>query len=1183
MVYIKRIDLRGFKTFGKKATVHLDRGLTIITGPNGSGKSNILDSVKFALGELSPKELRGETIGDLIHKSSQSVSPRSAWVAVQFDNHDRRIPIDAEAVTISREFRRGGEGIYRLNGKRISRKQLTDIFSSADIQVSSYNIVPQHAITRLAEVTSEERRRIIEDMIGIAVYDVKKGSAQTELQQADVNLQVASAKIEEVRLRVESLEKERNDYLKYTQVRSEITQLEAKALSHQIKKAREHARELEGKIAEHQQQLQQLKGKRDELLQHKSSIESERRNFEDSVAEKGSSQLLKVQTAMGDVSATIAKLHAQADAIDANVKSLQKQKKELEENSTDIIQKMANSRKELHDLKIQQTGLLKEIATKQTQVDESTKRLAELRDKLGENSREAEDLERSINALAQRIVKFTAQTKASATKIDLLQSNLGILNTRKEEHEKLLESVTKHTQELEAAKRNEYARLADIGKKITQYQDLKAQRVKEIDHAMEVAKRSGSALVEIETQKNLADNIASEEKALSLIEKMVKAGSVSGIYGRLFSLVKVNEQYAKAVEAASAGWMKALVVKDIETAVACIEVLKKARVGRIKLIPLENVSVRKRDDHLGELHGIIGPIIDQLVFDQPFRAAVEYVFGDTVLTSNQKSAFLASLKGTRAVAATGDLYEPGGAMETGYFRQPFDISKLLLSGRTVEQLKNTLFSLEGLASRAREEISRLDQEILDLTKSSGQSQNLIHSIEKEIESFTENLERARKTIADTNLRIDQVGREIVTEQVVLNASAVQKDKIQGLLNECEKNRSSLKIRSRSAAILEKENEHSKLNHELNELVRQKIEAESRIESLGSAITIIEPSAEQTKIQGTGIDKRVEKLGSELTLTQAELSKSGDQLKELEAIRDGITKELAGVRAKRGEYDTQLTGIDTEITGILDQLDPLNEKLADLGASAKHGQMQVEFHMNQLKELGYIEVVEVTDEEIAGVERTLPILKKELSSIGGVNELAVSQYEEVKENYKHLASRIYDLENEKLSIIKFMNEIDKQKFDAFMKAFNQVSQSFNEIFSTVTSGVGRLFLEKPESPFEGGADIRLQFPGKTEMTIGSASGGEKSVGTVCFILALQAIHPMPFYMMDEIDAHLDVVNSQRLAELLKAKSKGSQFIVVSLKDVTIARADNVYGVFIQEGTSQVVGLPMQEVKAVGRAK
>jgi chromosome segregation protein len=1183
MVYIKRIDLRGFKTFGKKASIHLDRGLTIITGPNGSGKSNILDSVKFALGELSPKELRGETIGDLIHKSSQSVSLRSAWVAVQFDNHDRRIPIDAEAVTISREFRRGGEGIYRLNGKRISRKQLTDIFSSADIQVSSYNIVPQHAITRLAEVTAEERRRIIEDMIGIAVYDVKKASSQAELQQADVNLQVASAKIDEVRLRVESLERERNSYLKYVHIRKEITQLEAEVLSNKIRKTREQAVRLEENIASHQSRVEQLRAKRDELLSHKSHIESERKAYEDSVAEKGTTKLFEVQTAIGDVNATIARLRVQANAIQSDAKSLHRQKKELQETSEEIVQKISNSRQELHNLKIHRTKLLREIETKETQVEESSRKLADLREKLGANNKQAEYLEHSINALTHRIVKFNAQIKASATKIDLLRNNLGTLRSRKEEYEGLSQNVSKRIEDLAVAKRDEEQRLANVGRKITEYTDMKTQKAKEIEHANEVAKRARSALVEIETQKNLADNIASEEKALSLIERMTKAGRVSGIYGRLSSLVKVKDRYAKAVEVASAGWMKALVVRNIQTAVCCVEVLKKTKVGRIKLIPLEDISPPTKPRYSNELQDIIGPITEQLVFDQPFRAAVDYVFGDTIITLNQKSAFLASLKGIRAVAATGDLYEAGGAMETGYFRQPLDISKLLLSGQTVKQLKNTLSSLESLTGRGREEMSRLDRETNDQAKTKAESQNLIRSIDRESLTSAENLHRIHRVIEETNSRIDQLEHEIATEQVVLNASASQKAKIEGRLAEFEGTRNSLKLRSRSATILERETEHSQLTHELNDLVRQKIEVESRIDSLGSTITVIEPSAEQTKIQNSSIDKRLEKLGSDLTMAQADLLKSEEHLKQLDSSRKELTEELAAVKLKRGEYELQLTEIDGNMTEILDQLDALGGELANLTASAKQGQMQVEFHLDQLKELGFSDALAVTDERIEEAERTLPLLKKELASIGGVNELAASQYEEVKENYKHLATRIYDLEKEKLSILQFMNELDTQKYEAFMKAFSQVSQSFNEIFSTVTGGTGRLFLENPETPFEGGADIRLQFPGKTEMTIGSASGGEKSVGTVCFILALQAIHPMPFYLMDEIDAHLDVVNSQRLAELLKAKSKGSQFIVVSLKDVTIARADSVYGVFIQEGTSQVVALPMQEVKAVGRSR
>ncbi|HXZ91206.1 MAG TPA: AAA family ATPase, partial [Candidatus Dormibacteraeota bacterium] len=362
---------------------------------------------------------------------------------------------------------------------------------------------------------------------------------------------------------------------------------------------------------------------------------------------------------------------------------------------------------------------------------------------------------------------------------------------------------------------------------------------------------------------------------------------------------------------------------------------------------------------------------------------------------------------------------------------------------------------------------------------------------------------------------------------------------------------------------------------------EKIETDGQIKALASTISAIEPTAEQIKNQIAATNVQNEKLENQVKQIDADLPQCELQLESTHKSRELVTEELATVKKRRDEYDGQLRELENQITSTLDELDPLNSRLADLTASSKQKQMQIEFHQNELNQLGYPEVVDVSDDENQRVEIMMPMLKKELVAIGGVNELAASQYDEVKGNYKQLASRIYDLENEKLSIVKFMNELDRQKLEAFMKAFKQVSDSFNEIFSTVTSGFGRLFLENRENPFDAGADIKLQFPGKTEMAIGSASGGEKSVATVCFILALQAIHPMPFYIMDEIDAHLDVVNSQKLAELLKTKSKGSQFIVVSLKDVTIARANAVYGVFIQEGVSQVVSLPMQEVKMVGR--
>jgi chromosome segregation protein len=855
----------------------------------------------------------------------------------------------------------------------------------------------------------------------------------------------------------------------------------------------------------------------------------------------------------------------------------------LERHASEIIDKIDASRNDLRDLELQRGSLLEIIEAKKTAVDESLKTLTNLREKLGERNKEAEEVENTLSSLTNRLLRFDAQIKASTTKIELLTNHLRTLTSRKEEYQSSLETIGQRLNELDIVRKEEEERANNADNKAAEYAKLKELGSKEVVNANEVVKRAGLALAEIESQRDMAQNIAADDKALCLIEDMAEAGTVAGVYGRLSEIIKIKNGYMKPVEAAAAGWLKAIVVRDMETAISCIEVLKKTKVGRVKLIPLRGLANPQRIQTLNQSEEIIGPIVDQLEFDENFRSAVDYVFGDTVLTTNQKSAFLLSLEGIRAVAATGDLYEPGGGMETGFFRQPLDLSKLLLNSQTVAELRNTLSSLEKMATKANEEIVRLEREVVDQAKNKTQSLNLISLTQREIATFKENLERARRVVEETAGRMEELSREITTEQVVLEACNYAKENIQtGPLADCQRTHDSLKIHSQSAELLEKENEHSKLGNEFTELNRQRIEIESRTQSLKSTIEILAPTKDQAKSQVASIDTQLQHLAEDLPAVRAKLVELEEQLKQVHGERDQISQELVGVKEKREEYNTQITKLDKEITSILEDLDSVNGKSADLTASQKHQQMQIDFHTTELKEIGYMEIIQVADDDIESIEKTIPALKKELAAIGGINELAASQYEEVKENYKHLATRIYDLEKEKMSIVKFMNELDQQKLEAFMKAFNQVSDSFSEIFTTVTSGVGRLFLEKPETPFEGGADIKLQFAGKTLMSIGSASGGEKSVGTVCFILALQAIHPMPFYMMDEIDAHLDVVNSQKLAELLKSKSKGSQFIVVSLKDVTIARADTVYGVFIQDGVSQVVSLPMEGIRAVGRA-
>jgi chromosome segregation protein len=394
-----------------------------------------------------------------------------------------------------------------------------------------------------------------------------------------------------------------------------------------------------------------------------------------------------------------------------------------------------------------------------------------------------------------------------------------------------------------------------------------------------------------------------------------------------------------------------------------------------------------------------------------------------------------------------------------------------------------------------------------------------------------------------------------------------------------KERSSFGLKAKSDELVELEKKHATLYDELNRLVQEKLELQARISTLESSITTFTQSLDQTKAQVASIERQMCNIQSRIQVADQTLSSEQQNIKQVQNQRQTILTYLTSAKTKRSEFERALKNLESELMKTINDLEPINGDVADLSSTIREKEMRASLLWSEIKQLGYSELVEVDPQALPSLENSLDTLKRELERIGAVNELAVSQYEDQKNNYKQLATRIYEIEKERQAIIQFMNEVDKKKHDMFMRAFNQINSTFQEIFTKITgTGNGRLVLESPEDPFKGGVDVLLEFPGKSEMTISSASGGEKSVGTVCFLLALQAIHPMPFYIFDEIDAHLDVLNSQRLAELLRERSKGSQFIVVSLKDTAISRANKVYGVFIQEGVSQVVSMPMAEVAA-----
>ena len=1173
MVFIKRIDIRGFKTFNKKVSINLGKGFTVITGPNGSGKSNILDSLKFALGELSPRELRGRSLSDLVHKSEVE-GARSAYVAVQFDNSDRKLPVDSDLVTISREFSKGGEGIYRLNGRRMSRKQVQDIMSSADIQVTGFNLISQHAITRLAEISTAERRTILEGLTGIGTFEVKKAAAKGELAEADLNLKVSSARVDEVRQRIEQLERERNDLLRYNLLKTEINNQHARILSAQVLTLERQQTEMTQTLGREQSKLDQVRQEREGLTAQREKIQQERRTFEEKTVTQGNKELFDLERRIADASKGIIEAKSTAETAKNVVTTRIRQKDALNKQAEEMelsIKPLQNSVKSLQSHK---RVLEEKLAESTAKVEKISQKVTVGREGLDQDTKHLQEVQDEIDGLGKELANLMAQSKGSSTKLDLTASHLQTLEARQKEFSQLSEELKTRIKEMEKLQKEEEKRLESIENKTKEYGELKDQRRKEIDEALDIAKKARVTVVEFNTQKDMAANFGAEDKAIEKIEEMADEGALKGIHGRLEDLIKFPEEYRKAVQAASGGWMKALVVKDLGVAIRCVESLKRTKLGRVKIVPLDDLELPEQETDFDEGSGIIGPLSKIVKSDKAIAPAVRFVFGDTILATTQRAAFLTASKGQRCVVTSGDLYEPGGGLESGYYRAPLEISNLVPRSTALESLEKTVKSLETVVQRSRSDVDRIERELVELLEDRVSATKTREAVAKDVDTAKKSFERTRGFLQQTTRRIESLQDSMTKEQALLKETAEKSAEMKRRLTVIEEERAKLRIDPRRSSLSQLETERDQATKENQTILRGKLELDTRLSSEQSKLETLRPGIDQIRIQLRALDSEVGREESRAKGAAEQFEVLDKQMKEFAQEKERLLGNLESVAGERKKYEEQFAEVEQATRKLLQMMDPLNATVTDLRAKQREVEAQLVIFKSQLKALGFETPFETHPDLLKEAEEMKRALEHERDEIGGINQLAAQHYETQKGGYKQLSVRISELEQDKLKIINFMNELEKQKLDTFMSAFNKVNETFQTIFGEMTGGEGngKMVLDNPENPFEGGLDILLQFPGKTMLTIGSASGGEKSVSTVCYLLALQQIHPMPFYVMDEIDAHLDILNARRLATLIRSRSNLSQFIVISLKDTTISRAERVFGVFIDKGSSQVVSLP-----------
>ncbi len=654
---------------------------------------------------------------------------------------------------------------------------------------------------------------------------------------------------------------------------------------------------------------------------------------------------------------------------------------------------------------------------------------------------------------------------------------------------------------------------------------------------------------------------------------MADEGALKGVYGRLEDLVKFPEEYGKAIQAASAGWMKALVVKNLEVAIKCIESLKRTKLGRVKIVPIDDLELPNDEPDTNQAPGIIGPLSKVIRSDRSIAPAVQFVFGDTILATTQRAAFLTASKGQRCVVTSGDLYEPGGGLESGYYRAPLEISNIVPRSTALETLEKTVKSLETVVQRSRSDVDRIETELNELLEDRVSAGKTREALARDVETAKKSFERTRIFLQQTTRRIDSLQSSMTKERALLEETAEKQGEMKRRLAVIEEERTKLRIDSRRTGLSLLETERDQVVAENQAILREKLEVESRLSNQQSTLETLRPGIDQIRIQLRSLESEIHREESRANEAHERLETLEKEMKQFNEEKVRLVGNLDSVVGERKKYEEQFVEVEKATRKLLQMMDPLNARVTDLKAGLREVDAQLAIFKGQLNALGFEKPLETHPDLIKEAEDMKRVLEQERDEIGAINQLAAQQYESQKDGYKHLSVRIGELEREKLAILEFMNELERKKLDTFMSAYNKVNETFQSIFREMTGeGNGRMVLDNPENPFEGGLDVLLQFPGKTELTIGSASGGEKSVSTVCYLLALQQIHPMPFYVMDEIDAHLDVLNAIRLATLIRSRSSMSQFIVISLKDTTISRAERVFGVFIDKGSSQIVSLP-----------
>lgn len=1181
-MYLKSIEVHGFKSFANKIVFDFHNGITGIVGPNGSGKSNVADAVRWVLGEQSAKQLRGASMQDIIFAGTENRKPLSyAYVAITLDNADHKLPVDFEEVTVARRVYRSGESEYLLNGTPCRLKDVNELFYDTGIGKEGYSIIGQGQIERILNGKPEERRELFDEAAGIVKFKRRKATAQKKLEDERENLLRVNDILSELERQVAPLEKQANTAKIYLQKKEELKTYDVNMFLLEVERIEKEQSEVQKKyrIAD------------DELKEANASYESTKAEYEnlERAMESIEEEINATKDKLNNTSVTRGKLEGQINVLKEQIHTAELTEEHLQSRLA-VIEKEKNEKKNQNAEYVRQEEKIRagiaEISEKRTKAE------AELEEIQTAIAKCKESMENGKNEIIT-LLNNKASIQANRERYDTM---LEQINIRKAELTKRL--LQRKSEEADSEKlllecKNAYKEACDaieaVKSSIQEMEEKErdwGRKKKEVTEQLEgIRIQYHKEQSRLESLKNIAERY--DGYGNSIRKVMEQKEKEKGIIGVVADLIKVDKKYETAIEIALSGNIQNIVTEDESTAKRMIGFLKQNRLGRATFLPLTSVKGKdnsKNEKYLKE-EGILGFANKLVEADARYEGIMSYLLGRVLVADTIDHALSLAKKSQYSlhiVTLEGEYLSPGGSMAGGAFKNN---SNLLGRKREIEDLEKRISELvaEIKADRVRieeiktaealltsdKEAEKLKLQELFLTKNTAEL-NLKREEEKqkESENVYAGLKRENEEIERQILEINSNKEQILTE---IEAATKREEEIK---TETEKLQNILKEQAQiedaaAKKVSEIQLEEANYNQQAEFIVENTKRIAAELKKLEDEVFEVQA---QMKEAAADVEKKTNDIKEiEKTILASDDSHVDleNYLKDCQKKKEEMSTEYKGFFQKREDISKHIGELDKEIFRLNSQREKLEEAL-----EYQNNYMWEEYEITLHQAMA---LRKEEDTNLPELKKKIAAIKEEIRKLGDVNVNAIEDYKEISERYEFLKGQHDDLIEAEKTLLGIIDDLDTGMRKQFTEKFAEIQHEFDKAFKELFGGgKGTLELVEEEDILECGIRIIAQPPGKKLQNMMQLSGGEKSLTAIALLFAIQNLKPSPFCLLDEIEAALDDSNVDRFAKYLHKLTKNTQFIVITHRRGTMNAADRLYGITMQEkGVSTLVSVNLIE--------